>query len=80
MAPLEHYLIVSALLFTIGVVGVIVRRNVIVVVMCIEIMLNAANLSFVAFGRFLNSMDGQLIVFFVMQKSFMKGFGFMREK
>ena len=66
MAPLEHYLIVSALLFTIGIVGVIVRRNVIVVVMCIEIMLNAANLSFVAFGRYLNSMDGQLIVFFVM--------------
>lgn len=66
MAPLEHYLIVSALLFTIGVVGVIVRRNVIVVVMSIEIMLNAANLSFVAFGRFMDSMDGQLIVFFVM--------------
>jgi NADH-quinone oxidoreductase subunit K len=66
MAPLEHYLIVSALLFTIGVVGVIVRRNVIVVVMSIEIMLNAANLSFVAFGRFMDSMDGQMIVFFVM--------------
>ena len=66
MAPLEHYLIVSALLFTIGVMGVIVRRNVIVVVMSIEIMLNAANLAFVSFGRFLHSMDGQLIVFFVM--------------
>ena len=66
MAPLEHYLIVSALLFTIGVVGVIVRRNVIVVVMSIEIMLNAANLSFIAFGRFMDSMDGQMIVFFVM--------------
>ena len=47
-------------------VGVIVRRNVIVVVMSIEIMLNAANLSFVAFGRFMDSMDGQMIVFFVM--------------
>ena len=58
--------IVSALLFTIGVMGVIVRRNVIVVVMSIEIMLNAANLAFVSFGRFLDSMDGQLIVFFVM--------------
>ncbi len=66
MAPLEHYLIVSALLFTIGVVGVIVRRNVIVVIMSIEIMLNAANLSFIAFGRFMDSMDGQMIVFFVM--------------
>ena len=66
MAPLEHYLIVSALLFAIGVVGVVVRRNAIVVVMSIEIMLNAGNLAFVSFGRFLNSMDGQLIVFFVM--------------
>ena len=66
MVPLEHYLIVSALLFTMGVVGVIVRRNIIVVVMSIEIMLNAANLAFVSFGRFLDSMDGQLIVFFVM--------------
>ena len=66
MAPLEHYLIVSALLFAIGVVGVVVRRNAIVVVMSIELMLNAGNLAFVSFGRFLNSMDGQLIVFFVM--------------
>ncbi len=66
MVPLEHYLIVSSLLFTIGVVGVIVRRNVIVVVMSIEIMLNAANLAFVSFGRYLDSMDGQMIVFFVM--------------
>ncbi len=66
MAPLEHYLIVSALLFSIGLVGVVVRRNAIVVVMSIELMLNAGNLAFVAFGRFLDSMDGQLIVFFVM--------------
>ena len=66
MAPLEHYLIVSALLFAIGVVGVVVRRNAIVVVMSIEIMLNAGNLAFVTFGRFLDSMDGQLIVFCVM--------------
>ena len=66
MAPLEHYLIVSALLFSIGVVGVVVRRNAIVVVMSIELMLNAGNLAFVAFARFLDSMDGQLVVFFVM--------------
>lgn len=66
MAPLEHYLILSALLFTVGVVGVVVRRNAIVVFMCIELMLNGANLAFVAYSRFLNSMDGQLVVFFVM--------------
>lgn len=66
MAPLEHYLIVSALLFSIGVVGVVVRRNAIVVVMSIELMLNAGNLAFVTFARFLDSMDGQLVVFFVM--------------
>lgn len=66
MAPLEHYLAISALLFVIGVVGVVVRRNAIVVVMSIEIMLNAGNLAFVTYAHFLNSMDGQLIVFFVM--------------
>jgi len=66
VAPLEHYLIVSALLFSIGVVGVVVRRNAIVVVMSIELMLNAGNLAFVTFARFLDSMDGQLVVFFVM--------------
>ena len=57
---------ISALLFVIGVVGVAVRRNAIVVVMSIEIMLNAGNLAFVTYAHFLNSMDGQLIVFFVM--------------
>jgi len=66
VAPLEHYLILSALLFALGVVGVVVRRNAIVVFLCIELMLNGANLSFIAFGRFLDSLDGQLIVFFVM--------------
>ena len=66
MAPLEHYLIVSSLLFSIGVVGVVVRRNAIVVVMSIELMLNAGNLAFVTFARILDSMDGRLIVFFVM--------------
>ena len=57
---------ISALLFVIGVIGVVVRRNAIVVVMSIEIMLNAGNLTFVTYAHFLNSMDGQLIVFFVM--------------
>ncbi len=66
MAPLSNYIFLSALLFSIGVVGVIVRRNAIVVFMCIELMLNGANLAFVSYSRFLESMDGQLIVFFVM--------------
>ena len=64
--PLAWYLGLSAVLFAIGVLGVLVRRNVIVIFMAIELMLNAVNLSFVAFARSLGSMDGQVIVFFVM--------------
>jgi NADH-quinone oxidoreductase subunit K len=60
------YLILSALLFAIGTVGVIVKRNVISVLLCIEIMLNAANLSFIAFARYLGQVHGQIFVFFVM--------------
>jgi NADH-quinone oxidoreductase subunit K len=63
---LSSYLILSAILFTIGVVGFLLRRNIIVIFMSIELMLNAANLAFVAISRFLNSMDGQIFVFFVM--------------
>ncbi len=66
MVPLSYHLILSALLFTIGVMGVLVRRNAIIIFMSIELMLNAVNLSFVAFARQLGSMDGQLSVFFVM--------------
>jgi NADH-quinone oxidoreductase subunit K len=66
MIPLSHYLIVSAILFTIGVAGVFMRRNLITILLSIEIMLNAVNLSFVAFGRFLGNVDGQIITFFVM--------------
>lgn len=66
MVPLHYYLIVSALLFSLGVLGVLVRRNAIVIFMSIELMLNAANLSFIAFSKFLENMDGQLFVFFVM--------------
>jgi len=66
MVPLDHYLILSAVIFAIGVVGVLVRRNLIVVLMSVELMLNAVNLTFVAFSRFLGSMQGQVIVFFVM--------------
>jgi len=64
--PLNAYLILSAALFVIGVAGVLIRRNVLVMFMAIELMLNAVNLTFVAFARFLRSMDGQIIVLFVM--------------
>jgi len=63
---LGHYLILSAILFSIGTAGVFVRRNVITILLSIEVMLNAVNLTFVAFGRALGSVDGQIIVFFVM--------------
>ena len=66
MVPMSYLVGLSAVLFAIGVAGVILRRNVIVIFMSIEIMLNAVNLAFVALGRRLGSMDGQVIVFFVM--------------
>lgn len=61
-----HYLALSAILFSIGVVGVLTRRNVLIIFMSVEIMLNAVNLSFVTFSRYMNSIDGQIFVFFVM--------------
>jgi len=61
-----YYLIVAAGLFTIGAVGVLVRRNVIVMFMCVELMLNAVNLTFVAFARQLNDIRGQVFVFFTL--------------
>ncbi|WP_239308471.1 MULTISPECIES: NADH-quinone oxidoreductase subunit NuoK [unclassified Frankia] len=61
-----NYLILSALLFTIGAVGVLLRRNAIVVFMCVELMLNAANLTLVTFSRINGTLDGQIIAFFVM--------------
>ena len=64
--PLSWYLILSGAMFTIGVVGVLVRRNALIIFMSIELMLNAANLAFVAFARELGSLDGQIFVFFVM--------------
>ncbi|HEU5438099.1 MAG TPA: NADH-quinone oxidoreductase subunit NuoK [Ktedonobacterales bacterium] len=64
--PLNAYLIVSALLFTIGATGVLVRRNPLVMFMSIELMLNAVNLSFMAFARELNSVDGWMFVFLVL--------------
>ncbi len=63
---IHHCLILSALLFTIGAVGVMVKKNVIAVFLCIELMLNAVNLSFVAFSQSLNQVHGQIFVFFVM--------------
>ncbi len=62
----EHYLALSALLFTIGAVGVLVRRNAIVLFMCIELMLNAANLGLVTFSRLHGDLNGQVMAFFVM--------------
>ena len=63
---LEHYLTVSALLFCLGLFGVIARRNLLVIYMCLELMLNAANLAFVAFSRFNNELNGQVMVFFIV--------------
>jgi NADH-quinone oxidoreductase subunit K len=62
----DNYLYLSAVLFTIGTVGVLTRRNAIVVFMCIELMLNAANLTLVTFSRMNGSLDGQVMAFFVM--------------
>ena len=66
MVPVQYYLALAGILFSIGALGVALRRNVIVMFMSIELMLNAANLAFVAVARALHSMDGQVIVFFVM--------------
>jgi NADH-quinone oxidoreductase subunit K len=63
---IDNYLYLSAILFTIGAVGVVVRRNAIVVFMCVELMLNAANLTLVTFSRINGTLDGQVIAFFTM--------------
>jgi NADH-quinone oxidoreductase subunit K len=62
----NYYLVVGALLFTIGAVGLLLRRNVLVMFMCVELMLNAANLTFVTFARALDDIGGQVIVFFTL--------------
>lgn len=64
--PLDYYLILSVILFSIGVAGVLVRRNIIVLFMCVELMLNSVNLSLIAFSQFLGDASGQLMVLFVM--------------
>src|SRR5271154_3303826 len=63
---LQHYLIVSGLLFSLGLLGVIMRRNLLVIYMCLELMLNAANLALVAMSRFNGNLDGQILVFFII--------------
>ena len=66
MVDVQHYLVVSAALFCLGVIGVMFRRNLIVILMSLELMLNAVNLSFVAISRYLGSIEGQIFVLFVM--------------
>jgi len=64
--PISWYLVLSAVLFGLGVVGFVFKRNIITLFMCIEVMLNAVNLTFVAFSRMLGQLDGQVFVFFVI--------------
>ena len=66
MVTTTHFLILGAILFAIGAFGVMIRRNMIAMFMCIELMLNAVNLTFIAFSRHFVQVDGQIIVFFVM--------------
>ncbi len=66
MVPIGYYIGLSAILFTIGALGVLIRRNAIVIFMSVELMLNSANLVFVAFSRLYNELNGQIFVFFVM--------------
>ena len=66
MIGLHHYLVVSAILFSIGLVGMLTRRNILMILLSIELILNSANLSFVAFSSFLGDLSGQAVVFFTM--------------
>jgi NADH-quinone oxidoreductase subunit K len=66
MIPVSYYLVLSAILFSLGALGVLIRRNSLVIFMSIELMLNAANLAFVAFTRVYQTFSGQIFVFFVM--------------
>jgi NADH-quinone oxidoreductase subunit K len=66
LVTLNHYLVLSAILFSIGTAGIFLRRNIITLLLSVEIMLNAVNLTFVAAGRHFGTVDGQIIVFFVM--------------
>jgi NADH-quinone oxidoreductase subunit K len=66
MVPLSYYVILSLIVFIIGVIGVLIRRNIIVLLLSIELMLNAANINFVAFSHYLKTLTGQVFVFFVL--------------
>ena len=66
MLPVQYYIGLSVILFTLGALGVLIRRNAIIIFMSVELMLNAANLAFVVFARMYESLNGQIIVFFVM--------------
>lgn len=66
MVTLQHYLILSALLFVIGIAGLVIRRNILIIFMSIELILNAANLVFIAFSRYRGDLDGQVAAFFVI--------------
>ncbi|HEX5647638.1 MAG TPA: NADH-quinone oxidoreductase subunit NuoK [Nitrospira sp.] len=64
--PIHYYLILSAFVFLTGLVGVLVRRNIIVILLCVELMLNATNINFVAFAEYLHDLGGQIFVFFTL--------------
>ena len=66
MLALDNYLILSAIIFSIGTIGVLTRKNAIVIFMCVEMMLNAVNLTLIAFSKYLGNIDGQVFVFFIM--------------
>ncbi len=66
MITLQHYLVLSAILFTLGAIGVMFRRNLIVILMSLELMLNSVNLTFIAFSRYMGSIEGQVFVLFTM--------------
>ena len=66
MVPLSYFVVLSAILFVIGLVGVLIRRNIIIILLSIELMLNAANINFVAFSHYLQDLGGQVFVFFVL--------------
>ncbi len=66
MVPLSYYLVLSSIIFVIGLVGVLIRRNLIIILLSIELMFNAANINFVAFSHYLQAITGQVFVFFVM--------------
>jgi NADH-quinone oxidoreductase subunit K len=66
MIPISYYLVVSAILFVTGAIGVLMRRNALIMLMCLELMLNAVNLSFMAYARMLNDMGGHVFVFLII--------------